>query len=131
MEFVASREWGEVRAAPDPFGYIGFISPNQRFDASAYGDPNLDPAAAVRARLASAAQTALASGVFRFDASDLMPIEIGAATEGDAGEAVAGAFWQGMLDWVDETRSIDQVFADIDAEWAAMKADGEPRPPDP
>ena len=71
------------------------------------------------------AQTALAAGVFRFDASDLMPAEIGGATEDDDGETVAGAFWQGMLDWVDGVRSIDQVFADIDAEWAALKAEGE------
>ena len=27
-----------------------------------------------------------------------------------------------MLDWVDGTRSIDQVFADIDAEWAALES---------
>ena len=27
-----------------------------------------------------------------------------------------------MLDWVDGVRTIDQVFADIDAEWAALKA---------
>ena len=32
-----------------------------------------------------------------------------------------GAFWQGMLDWVDGVRTIDQVFADIDEEWAALK----------
>ncbi len=61
--------------------YGGFISPNRRFDASAYGDANLDPTVEVRTRLASVAQTALASGLFRFDASDLMPIEIGASTE--------------------------------------------------
>ena len=42
----------------------------------------------------------------------------------------AGAFWQGMLDWVDGIRSIDQVFADIDAEWAALRAEGETPPPD-
>ena len=36
-----------------------------------------------------------------------------------------GAFWQGMLDWVDGIRTIDQVFADIDAEWAALEAQGE------
>jgi len=33
-----------------------------------------------------------------------------------------GAFLQGMLDWVDGIRTIDQVFADIDAEWATLKA---------
>ncbi len=30
-----------------------------------------------------------------------------------------------MLDWVDGVRTIDEVFADIDAEWAALKAEGE------
>jgi hypothetical protein len=30
-----------------------------------------------------------------------------------------------MIDWVDGIRSIDQVFADIDTEWAALKAGGE------
>ena len=35
-----------------------------------------------------------------------------------------GAFYRGMLDWVDGDRSIDQVFADIDAEWAALGAEG-------
>jgi hypothetical protein len=33
--------------------------------------------------------------------------------------------WQGLLDWVDGTRTLDQVFADIDAQWAALSADGE------
>ena len=35
-----------------------------------------------------------------------------------------------MLDWVDGVRSIDEVFADIDAEWAALRAQGESPPPD-
>jgi len=52
-------------------------------------------------------------------------------TEGDNGEVIAGAFWQGMLDWVDGVRTIDQVFADIDAEWAALKAAGEVPAHDP
>ena len=59
--------------------------------------------------------------MWRYDASDLMPTQIGGWTEGVG----PGAFWQGMLDWVDGVRTIDQVFADIDAEWAALKADGE------
>ena len=41
-----------------------------------------------------------------------------------------GPFYQGMLDWVDGVRSIDEVFADIDAEWAALRAQGESPPPD-
>ena len=71
--------------------------------------------------MASAARTALDAGVWRYDASDLMPTEIGGWTEGVG----PGAFWQGMIDWVDGIRTIDQVFADIDAEWAALEADGE------
>ena len=50
-----------------------------------------------------------------------MPAEIGGSTAEDGGRP--DAFWQGMLDWVDGARTIDQVFADIDAEWAALKAE--------
>jgi hypothetical protein len=123
VEFVASPEWGE-RWASDSYG--GFTSPNQRFDTAAYGDADLDPTVGARTRVASVAQSALASGLFRFDASDLMPIEIGYPTEDDG----PPAFYRGMLAWVDGTRSIDQVFADIDAEWAALKAESETPPPD-
>ncbi len=35
----------------------------------------------------------------------------------------SGVVPAGTLDWVDEVRTIDQVFADIDAEWAALKAE--------
>ena len=62
-------------------------------------------------------ESALQSNAFRLDASDQMPDEIGGLT--DIGR---GAFLQGMLDWVDGIRTIDQVFADIDAEWATLKA---------
>jgi alpha-glucoside transport system substrate-binding protein len=118
VEFIASPEWGEVWAA-DVGG--GFISANRRFDTSTYGDGAADPAAAVRIAMASATRTALDADGWRFDASDLMPAQIGGWTE-----AVGrGAFWQGMIDWVDGIRSIDQVFADIDTEWAALKAGGE------
>ena len=50
-----------------------------------------------------------------------MPTEIGGWTEG----VWPGAFWQGMVDWVDGIRTIDQVLADIDAEWIALRAEGE------
>jgi hypothetical protein len=62
----------------------------------------------------------------RVDASDAMPADIG--TQRDSLEP--GAFWQGMLDWVDGTRSLEQVFADIDAEWAALRANSASPPPD-
>ena len=73
--------------------------------------------------MASVAQTALAAGLFRFDASDQMPSEIGVppkTTTASRGRSLL----QGMLDWVDGVRTIDQVFADIDAEWAALESAG-------
>ena len=50
-----------------------------------------------------------------------MPAEIGGGSDGET----VGAFWQGMIDWVDGVRSIDEVFADIDAEWATLEPEGE------
>ena len=121
MEFVASPEWGEVWATD---AYDGFISPNRRFDVSAYGDANLDPAAAVR----------IEDGVGGPDRTGIRGVQIRRlrsdahrdrrCDRDDDGELVAGAFWQGMLDWVDGVRTIDQVFADIDAEWEALRAEG-------
>jgi hypothetical protein len=71
--------------------------------------------------MATAARTALGADAWRYDASDLMPAPIGGWTEGVG----PGALWQGLLDWVDGTRTLEHVFADIDAEWAALSADGE------
>jgi alpha-glucoside transport system substrate-binding protein len=43
---------------------------------------------------------------FRFDASDLMPGEVG-----------AGSFWKGMTDWVSGAATLDTVLAEIDESW--------------
>ncbi|MFN2136221.1 MAG: ABC transporter substrate-binding protein [Candidatus Promineifilaceae bacterium] len=43
---------------------------------------------------------------FRFDASDLMPGEVG-----------SGTFWTGMTDYVSGSADLDTVLADIDASW--------------
>jgi ABC-type glycerol-3-phosphate transport system substrate-binding protein/energy-coupling factor transporter ATP-binding protein EcfA2 len=114
MEFAASPEWGEDWAL-DPTSL--FTSPNRRFDPSNYGDASVHPLAAVRTRLAGVVESALQSDAFRLDASDQMPAAIGGSTG-----IGRGAFLQGMLDWVDGTRTIDQVFTDIDADWAGLKA---------
>jgi soluble lytic murein transglycosylase len=42
----------------------------------------------------------------RFDASDLMPGEVG-----------SGSFWKGMTDWVSGAADLDTVLAEIDASW--------------
>jgi alpha-glucoside transport system substrate-binding protein len=113
MEFLASPEWGSEHWAAEPGN--DFMSPNQRFDPSNYGDAS-DPAVGVHRRLADATLSALQSGTFRMDASDLMPVEIGGFTL----EGGPGPFYRGMDDWVDGTRSIEQVFSDIDDAWAAI-----------
>lgn len=43
---------------------------------------------------------------FRFDASDLMPGEVG-----------AGSFWKGMTDWVSGASDLDTVLQEIDESW--------------
>jgi alpha-glucoside transport system substrate-binding protein len=114
MQYIASPEWGSEHWAVE--ANSGFISPNQRFDLSNYGDSADDPGVGVRRRLAAATQSALQSDAFRMDASDLMPEVIGGVTL----EGGLGAFFQGMVDWVDGTRTIEQVFADIDSAWASL-----------
>ncbi len=117
MEFIASPDWGEHWAI-EPGS--GFVSPNQRFDLSNYGDARHDPGVGVRRRLHEVTRSAVQSDVFRMDASDLMPDEIGGLTF----ESGPGAFFRGMVDWVDGTHTIDQVFTDIDAAWGHAAESG-------
>jgi alpha-glucoside transport system substrate-binding protein len=57
--------------------------------------------------IAELVRSALVADGFRFDASDLMPTEVG-----------AGTFWAGMVDWfVDGPDSLDGIMADIEANW--------------
>jgi alpha-glucoside transport system substrate-binding protein len=53
----------------------------------------------------TAAELILNAAVFRFDASDLMPAEVG-----------AGSFWSGMVDWVGGT-DLDTVLTEIEESW--------------
>jgi alpha-glucoside transport system substrate-binding protein len=52
------------------------------------------------------AELVAASTSFRFDASDLMPKEVG-----------SGTFWSGMVDYISGTADLDTVLAEIDASW--------------
>lgn len=58
--------------------------------------------------------------MFRIDASDVMPPEIGSARA----DGSLGAFWQGMQDYADSIRTLPEVLADIEEEWAALEASG-------
>jgi len=42
----------------------------------------------------------------RFDASDLMPAEVG-----------AGSFWKAMTDYISGSTDLDTALAEIDASW--------------
>jgi len=55
--------------------------------------------------IATSITGALAANTFVFDASDLMPSEVG-----------AGSFWEGMVDWV-EGKSAQDVADEIEASW--------------
>ncbi|HSG15092.1 MAG TPA: extracellular solute-binding protein [Anaerolineae bacterium] len=93
MEYLASPEAAEVWIKE--FG--GFVSPNSHVPLDWY--PNdLDRRQAEILRSATAT---------RYDASDLMPGEVG-----------SGSFWAGMVDYISGA-DLDQVLNDIDASWPA------------
>jgi ABC-type glycerol-3-phosphate transport system substrate-binding protein len=133
MQYIASKEWGRFWAgtAADSDNDM-FISPNRRFEEDAYRgiptqwgietfayDSDRDPAdAAIRVRIHEFTRRALDADAWRNDASDAMPPEIGTWTS----DFETGAFWQGMVDWVDSKKPIEEILADIDAQWAALNA---------
>jgi len=92
MEFLASPEGAEtwIKAG-------GFISPSSAVPADWYGDYS----GQAQAEILATATT------LRFDASDLMPAEVG-----------AGTFWSGMVDWVSaEGANAEEVFQSIEDSW--------------
>ena len=80
-------------------GSTHFIAANQRFDASRYSPFERHEATLVGA--------ALATDTFRFDASDLMPPEIG-----------ADLFWKAMMRYAAEgPGSLDSILTELDSAW--------------
>lgn len=90
LQYLASAEGAEVWVKAG-----GFISPNRDVPAEWYGN-YVDQA---QADILQNATT------LRFDASDLMPAEVG-----------AGTFWTGMVDWVSGT-DIETVLQNIEDSW--------------
>ncbi len=90
LKFLATWESGVAWAKAG-----GALFPYKNQDLSAY------PTELERAQ----AELLLNAKVFRFDASDLMPAEVG-----------AGTFWTGMVDYVSGV-SVDKVLDDIEASW--------------
>jgi len=94
MEFLATPEGarGWIEAG-------GFVSPNQSVPLDWYSTYPNNELAAILAE----------ADVFRFDASDTMPAEVG-----------AGTFWNGMIEWVSANgENTEEIFARIEASWPA------------
>ncbi|MBA2531023.1 MAG: carbohydrate ABC transporter substrate-binding protein [Nocardioidaceae bacterium] len=91
MEFLTNDQFGAEWAAIG-----GWLSPHRTFDASNYPDETTRKIAKIAAD----------ADVFRYDASDLMPPEVG-----------ADSFWKGSVAWVDGSQSTEEVTADIEASW--------------
>lgn len=91
MEFFSKAEGveGWVRAG-------GTLSPHK--------DANLDWYTTYTDR--KVAELLLNATSVRFDASDLMPAEVG-----------SGSFWKGMTDWVSGSTDLDTALNEIDASW--------------
>jgi alpha-glucoside transport system substrate-binding protein len=91
MQYLASPESAEVWIKTG-----SFVSPNRRVPLEWYSN-YVDRG---QAEILQGATT------LRFDASDLMPAEVG-----------TGTFWAGMVDWVSGEKPIETVLQEIDASW--------------
>jgi alpha-glucoside transport system substrate-binding protein len=92
--FMLSNKFGKEALAES-----GWLMANVRFDNDQYTYE-------LTRSWADITQAAVAADLFRFDASDQMPAEVG-----------AGTFWTGMADLVAGLRTIPQVLIDIDVSW--------------
>ncbi|HSK55526.1 MAG TPA: ABC transporter substrate-binding protein [Jiangellales bacterium] len=92
--YLASPEWANSKAEVSP---PGWVSANTELDPSLLVSP-IDQLAA---EILADEET-----VFRFDASDLMPGEVG-----------SGSFWTEMTNWVANDKPDDEVLDAIEASW--------------
>jgi alpha-glucoside transport system substrate-binding protein len=90
----------EIQCAQGGVPASSRISPNINVGGDCYSDPILSDSATVITE-------ALANDTARFDASDLMPAEVG-----------AGSFWTGMVQYLQEgPDALPTVLEEIDASW--------------
>jgi alpha-glucoside transport system substrate-binding protein len=95
-KFMLSRKFGETALAATG----GWILPHTGFKHSFYPDEGM-----VRS-WADITRAAIVADQYRYDASDMMPPEVG-----------SGSFWQGIVDLVAGDRTVPQVLEDIEASW--------------
>src|SRR5659263_391678 len=91
LEAIASAEFGADSAQTG-----AWISPYVAFDKSLYANETL----------AAVADLIYGADVFRFDASDQMPGEVG-----------NGTFWTGMVEWMGGQKDLDTVLNEIENSW--------------
>jgi alpha-glucoside transport system substrate-binding protein len=95
VRFLLGPDFGAEMTKPA----TGLLLANRRFD--------LDNYTPFERRQAELLQAALSADAYRFDASDLMPPQIG-----------ADRFWDAMVDYVREgPDSLDRILAELDAAW--------------
>lgn len=95
MQYITSDEFGAAWAQAG-----GWLSPHKTFDTSNYPNETTK----------KIAELVASADAFRFDASDLMPPEVG-----------AGTFWQGMVQWVSGQKSTDEVLQMIENSWPTQQ----------
>jgi alpha-glucoside transport system substrate-binding protein len=93
MRYIASAEYANTRIMADKGG---FLSPNKTHDTSLYS-ADLDR---------TLAEILVSADPFRFDASDLMPGEVG-----------SGSFWREGTDYVSGAIDLDTMLDNIEASW--------------
>jgi alpha-glucoside transport system substrate-binding protein len=105
MRHILRPSWGEAWAAASDAYYV---PAHAGFDPQRCASENADPRSnPIRVQLCELSRESIAAGEWRFDASDVMPPEIG-----------ADAFWKGMVDYVDQgPGSLDRILGEIDAAW--------------
>ncbi|AXH96981.1 ABC transporter substrate-binding protein [Ornithinimicrobium avium] len=97
MKFLTSDKFGGAWAQAG-----GWLSPHKTFDASQYPDETTR----------QIAEMATTADVFRYDASDLMPKEVGSDT-----------FWKGMVDYQTGDKTAQEAADAIEASWPKSAED--------
>lgn len=91
LEWLSGTEFGKSWAADG-----GWLSPRTDFDTSLYPDETTR----------QVGQIAAEADVFRFDASDVMPTEVG-----------GGSFWTGIVEWTAGDKTTEEVTQEIEQSW--------------
>ncbi len=98
LEFVRIYTGQEAQCASGSFEGVSRISPNIEVTGDCYEDE-------IVAQSADDITTALSEGTARFDASDLMPPEVG-----------SGSFWTAMNEWM-RGADVGEVLSQVESSW--------------